>query len=128
MRIGGAVEFAGLKAEPNHARTRALHAKAARFLEGVPDFASGEVWMGFRPSLPDSLPVIGPSAKVPGVIYAFGHGHLGMTQSCVTGRMVADMVGGAGFRLRRPALRRGPLLKRLSRRADLCVSMRIAYS
>ncbi len=99
LRIGGAVEFAGLKAPPNHERTRALHAKAARFLDGVPTFESGEVWMGFRPSLPDSLPVIGPSAKAPGVIYAFGHGHLGMTQSCVTGRMIADMAADrdAGF-------------------------------
>jgi D-amino-acid dehydrogenase len=94
FRIGGAVEFAGLKAPPNHDRTRALHAKASRFVDGVPAFDSGEVWMGFRPSLPDSLPVIGPSARAPGVLYAFGHGHLGMTQSVVTGRMVADMVAG----------------------------------
>jgi D-amino-acid dehydrogenase len=94
FRIGGAVEFAGLKAAPNHDRTRALHATAARFVDGVPAFESGEAWMGFRPSMPDSLPVIGPSAKAKGVFYAFGHGHLGMTQSVVTGQMVAAMAAG----------------------------------
>lgn len=94
LRIGGAVEFAGLEARPNHDRTRALHAKAQRFVEGVPGFETGEVWMGFRPSLPDSLPVIGRSAKAPGVFYAFGHGHLGMTQSVLTGRVVSAMVAG----------------------------------
>jgi D-amino-acid dehydrogenase len=49
--------------------------------------------MGFRPSLPDSLPVIGPSRASPRIIYAFGHGHLGMTQSQVTAALVADMIG-----------------------------------
>lgn len=94
LRIGGAVEFAGLTLPPNHARTRALHAKADRFVDGIPAFESGEIWMGFRPSLPDSLPVISPSAKAPGVIYAFGHAHLGMTQSVLTGHIVADMLAG----------------------------------
>lgn len=103
LRIGGAVEFAGLHAKPNHARTRALHEKAGRFIEGIPAFETGEVWMGFRPSLPDSLPIIGPSARAPGIFYAFGHGHLGMTQSVVTGQLVADIVAGrdAGFDMAR---------------------------
>jgi D-amino-acid dehydrogenase len=94
LRVGGAVEFAGLEAAPNHDRTRALHTKAQRFLDGVPDFEKGETWMGFRPSLPDSLPVIGRSSRSPRIIHAFGHGHLGMTQSALTGRMVADMLAG----------------------------------
>ncbi len=92
LRIGGAVEFAGLKAAPNHARTRALHARAQQFLEGIPAFDAGEVWMGFRPSLPDSLPVIGRSRRHRRIIHAFGHGHLGMTQSVVTARLVADLI------------------------------------
>jgi D-amino-acid dehydrogenase len=50
--------------------------------------------MGQRPSTPDSLPVIGPSPQSPQVIYAFGHGHLGLTQSATTGRLVADLVAG----------------------------------
>lgn len=92
LRIGGAVEFAGLDAPPNHARTRALHAKATRFLSGVPRFEEGEAWMGFRPSTPDSLPVIGPSRADPAIVYAFGHGHYGMTQSVATGHLVADLL------------------------------------
>ncbi len=94
VRIGGAVEFAGLKAAPNHKRTKALYDKCAGFINGLPPFETGEAWMGFRPSLPDSLPVIGPSRASNRIIYAFGHGHLGMTQSQVTGQLVADMVAG----------------------------------
>jgi D-amino-acid dehydrogenase len=50
--------------------------------------------MGYRPSLPDTLPVIGPSPRAPNVFYAFGHGHLGLTQSAATGRLIADLVSG----------------------------------
>jgi D-amino-acid dehydrogenase len=94
LRIGGSVEFGGLKAAPDHRRTRALYDSASRFITGLPAFESGEVWMGFRPSLPDSLPVIGPSRASKRIIYAFGHGHLGMTQATVTAGLVADMIAG----------------------------------
>ena len=92
LRIGGAVEFGGLKAPPNHARTRRLYGKAAGLIDGLPPFDSGKLWMGFRPSLPDSLPVIGPARRNPRVIYAFGHGHYGMTQSTATADIVAALV------------------------------------
>jgi D-hydroxyproline dehydrogenase len=59
-------------------------------LPATPD----RVWMGFRPSLPDSLPVIGPSSGGADVIYAFGHGHIGITLAPVTARIVADLVAG----------------------------------
>ena len=49
--------------------------------------------MGYRPSLPDSLPVIGRS-RAPGVFYAFGHGHLGLTQAAATGRLMRELVLG----------------------------------
>jgi D-amino-acid dehydrogenase len=52
------------------------------------------VWMGHRPSLPDSLPALGPSRASRDVIYAFGHGHVGMTAAPMTGRVVADLVAG----------------------------------
>ena len=52
-------------------------------------------WMGFRPTLPDALPVIGTSSKVPGVVYAFGHQHVGWTLGGITGRIVADLARGA---------------------------------
>jgi D-amino-acid dehydrogenase len=50
--------------------------------------------MGFRPSIPDSLPVMGPSSGGPEVIHAFGHGHIGLTLAPITARIVADLVGG----------------------------------
>jgi D-amino-acid dehydrogenase len=93
LRVGGAVEFAGLKHKPNFARSKAMLQKAARFLPGLKT-GGGREWMGFRPSLPDSLPVIGKSSAA-NAIYAFGHGHLGLTQAAATGRLVAQLVDGA---------------------------------
>ena len=52
------------------------------------------MWMGHRPATPDSLPVIGPSRASPDVLYAFGHGHVGMTAAPMTGKIVADLVSG----------------------------------
>jgi D-amino-acid dehydrogenase len=94
LRIGGAVELGGLQLEPNHARTRALYGKAVRFLREVPPIEAGTMWMGFRPSIPDSLPVIGTAAASRAVVYTFGHGHYGLTQSAVTGRIAADLISG----------------------------------
>ncbi|QIB36196.1 FAD-binding oxidoreductase [Ancylobacter pratisalsi] len=93
IRVGGAVELGGLKAPPNYARAEAMLNKAATFLPGLKT-TGGTQWMGFRPSLPDTLPVIGRSKASSRVIYAFGHGHLGLTQSAGTGRLVADLVTG----------------------------------
>jgi D-amino-acid dehydrogenase len=101
VRVGGAVEFAGLDASPNFARADALLAKAKRFMPGLRT-EGGTQWMGFRPSLPDSLPAIGPATDER-VIYAFGHGHLGLTQAAATARLVADIVSG-----RAPALDLAP--------------------
>ena len=98
VRVGGAVELGGLARPPNYRRSEIMLAKAARFLPGLRT-EGGTQWMGFRPSLPDSLPVIGPSAAGARILYAFGHGHLGLTQSAATGRLVADLVAG-----RAPAL------------------------
>jgi D-amino-acid dehydrogenase len=93
IRIGGAVEFAGLDAPPNFARSAALLAKAKRFMPGLCT-EGGTEWMGLRPSLPDTLPAIGPSATDDRVVYAFGHGHLGLTQAAATARLIADIVSG----------------------------------
>lgn len=90
VRVGGAVELGGLKLAPNFARAEALLTKAARFLPEL-DTRGGQQWMGFRPSLPDSLPVIGRAAHAPRVLYAFGHGHLGLTQSAGTAELIADL-------------------------------------
>jgi D-amino-acid dehydrogenase len=52
------------------------------------------MWMGHRPSTPDGLPVLGPASGSGDVIYAFGHGHVGLTAAAMTGRVVADLVSG----------------------------------
>ena len=91
IRIGGAVEFGGLKLPPNFKRSSAILTKAAQFLTGL-NTSGGKQWMGFRPSTPDSLPVIGRSSASPAVSYAFGHGHLGLTQSAATALIVAEIV------------------------------------
>ncbi|MDR5781813.1 FAD-dependent oxidoreductase [Caballeronia sp. LZ065] len=93
MRIGGAAEFAGLDAPPNYRRSDALLTLGKRFLPGIDDTGAAR-WMGHRPATPDSLPVIGVSPRVPSVVYAFGHGHLGLTQSATTAALVADVLAG----------------------------------
>jgi D-amino-acid dehydrogenase len=93
LRIGGAAEFAGLDTPPNYQRSDALLALGKRFLPDIND-AGAVKWMGHRPATPDSLPVIGRSPRAPSVIYAFGHGHLGLTQSATTGALVADLLAG----------------------------------
>ena len=98
IRVGGAVELGGLELAPNYKRSEAMLEKAQAFLPGLRP-TGGVQWMGFRPSLPDSLPAIGPARATPRVIHAFGHGHLGLTQSAGTARIVADLLTG-----QRPAL------------------------
>ena len=93
IRVGGAVELGGLDLPPNFRRSEAMLKKAQSFLPGLRP-TGGVQWMGFRPSLPDSLPAIGKARASSRVIYAFGHGHLGLTQSAGTARLVADLVTG----------------------------------
>jgi D-amino-acid dehydrogenase len=93
IRVGGAVELGGLKLPPNFRRSEAMLKKAQAFLPGLKP-ERGVQWMGFRPSLPDSLPAIGAARATQRVIYAFGHGHLGLTQSAGTARIVADLLTG----------------------------------
>lgn len=94
IRVGGAVELGGLDLPPNFARADAMLKKAAMLLPGLVT-TGGRQWMGFRPSLPDSLPAIGHSRVSRDIVYAFGHGHLGLTQSAGTGKLVAELVTGA---------------------------------
>ncbi|WP_151718985.1 NAD(P)/FAD-dependent oxidoreductase [Gemmobacter serpentinus] len=94
IRVGGAVELGGLDMPPNFKRSEAMLKKAQGFLPGLKP-AGGVQWMGFRPSLPDSLPAIGAARATKRVTYAFGHGHLGLTQSAGTARLVADLMTGA---------------------------------
>jgi len=94
IRLVSGDELAGLDAPPDFRRIRALIPAARRALPALQEVEPQTEWMGFRPSTPDSLPVIGPSPQADDVIYAFGHGHLGLTLSAITGQMVAAFAGG----------------------------------
>lgn len=92
LRVAGTVELGGLTLPPSPHRIAKLVEGARTFFPhlGPPD----REWMGFRPSIPDSLPVIGPSAAGPEVIHAFGHGHIGVTLAPVTARIVGALIAG----------------------------------
>jgi D-hydroxyproline dehydrogenase len=92
LRVAGTVELGGLTAPPSpHRIQRLVDGARAIFPDlGEPD----RTWMGFRPSMPDSLPVIGPSQGGGDLIHAFGHGHIGLTLAPITARLVADLVAG----------------------------------
>lgn len=91
LRLAGTVELAGLKSAENYARSDILLNHAGEFLSDL-DNQDASRWMGHRPSLPDSLPVIGRSPKHKRVVMAFGHQHLGLTQAAVTADLVANEV------------------------------------
>jgi D-amino-acid dehydrogenase len=93
LRIGGAVELAAVDAPPNFDRAKAMRAKARRYFPDLPE-TGGKEWMGARPATPDSLAVIGPHPSDPRIVFAFGHGHLGLTLSAVTARHVTALIGG----------------------------------
>lgn len=93
MRFAGTVEIAGLDAAPNWKRADALLALGKQMFPDM-DTSSVSRWMGHRPCLPDSLPVIGPSPRARNVFYAFGHGHIGMCSAAGTGRTIAELVAG----------------------------------
>jgi D-amino-acid dehydrogenase len=93
LRIAGTAEFAALDAKPDFRRAKVLLKQASHYLDGLKTDSASE-WMGQRPMMSDSLPVISESPGYPGVFYAFGHGHYGLTQGPTTGRIIADMVTG----------------------------------
>lgn len=93
LRIGGQVELGGLSAPPRWSRVEAIARHAQAVLPGL-DRGDAQRWMGFRPSLPDTLPAIGPVPRHPRILAAFGHGHLGLTLAATTGRILAEMIHG----------------------------------
>jgi glycine/D-amino acid oxidase-like deaminating enzyme len=88
LRLAGTVEFGGLKLPPNYRRAEMMYDHARRFLPDLNN-AGAEPWMGFRPSLPDSLPVIGCSDEHPWLYFNFGHQHLGLTLAAITAKTLA---------------------------------------
>lgn len=93
IRVAGTVEIAGLDAAPDERRATILEQHARKLF---PDLRSGTatLWMGHRPSTPDSLPVLGPVTRHPGLFLCFGHSHFGMTGGPPSGRLVAHLVAG----------------------------------
>lgn len=93
LRVAGTVEIAGLDAPPNEQRAKIL-VQHARGMFPALTGAKVRYWMGFRPSTPDSLPILGPAPKRPDLHFALGHGHFGMTGGPPSGRLVARMIAG----------------------------------
>ncbi len=91
LRVAGTAEFAGLEAVPDWRRARVLGRLVKELFPRL-DTARPSEWMGRRPALPDSLPVIGPAPTAAKVFFAFGHGHTGLTAAPMTARIVAGMV------------------------------------
>ncbi|MDA7417801.1 FAD-dependent oxidoreductase [Xenophilus arseniciresistens] len=93
LRLAGTVEFAGLQAPPRYERAQALLRLGQQLFPHL-DTSETTEWMGHRPCMPDSLPVIGPTRDAHNAWLAFGHGHMGMCMGASTGREVAHLVAG----------------------------------
>lgn len=93
LRIAGTVELAGLDALPNYERAEIFLGMGQSIVPGLRIEKHSE-WMGHRPCLPDSLPVIGRAPKIGNAFFAFGHGHLGLLGAAPTGRVIAQLVAG----------------------------------
>ena len=93
LRAGGTVEIGGLRAPPDERRAMVLMRHVKRVF---PTLEAGEpsLWMGHRPSTPDSLPILGEAPRLPGLFLAFGHGHFGMTGGPPSARLVAQLING----------------------------------
>lgn len=93
LRFAGTVELGGLQAPPNYARADVLLTRGRRMFPGLNETGHAK-WMGFRPSMPDSVPVISGSERHRNCFFGFGHGHIGLTLGPQTGRILADLVAG----------------------------------
>ena len=93
IRVGGTVEMAGLDAAPDYRRSKVTVRRAREALPNLrcEDFTE---WMGHRPALPDTVPILSASARTKGLFYATGHGHLGLTYAATTARLMGELVTG----------------------------------
>jgi D-amino-acid dehydrogenase len=93
IRVAGTVEIAGLDAPPQERRALILAENARRLFPGM-ESGAPKVWMGHRPSFPDSLPVVGAAPRHANLFLCFGHSHFGMTGGPPSGRLVAEIAAG----------------------------------
>jgi D-amino-acid dehydrogenase len=92
IRVAGTVELAGLGSTKHQGLLDLLHFSSQRALPQLG--APTTPWLGFRPTLPDGLPVLGRSTTSERVVYAFGHQHIGLTLGGLSGMLVADQIAG----------------------------------
>ncbi len=90
LRVVGTVEFGGLENPLSKSRISNLVLNAREMLDGLPEH--NDEWLGFRPTLPDFLPIIGPSKNFKNVFYSFGHHHLGWTLGAISGKIISSMI------------------------------------
>ena len=90
LRVVGTVEFGGLDNPVSKSRVKNLINNAKYMMGDLPEHA--DEWLGFRPTLPDYLPVIGPSKKYKNIFYCFGHHHLGWTLGPISGKIISGMI------------------------------------
>lgn len=94
IRVGGTVEMAGLDAPPDYRRARVTVRRAREALPALCTEDATE-WMGHRPALPDTVPLLSASARTGGLFYSTGHGHLGLTNAATSARLMAALMTGA---------------------------------
>ncbi|WP_448211335.1 NAD(P)/FAD-dependent oxidoreductase [Colwellia sp. MEBiC06753] len=95
LRLAGTVEYAALNAPANYQRAQVLFSHGQALIkQQLTKHEVDSVWMGARPSLPDSLPVICQAPKHSAIYLAFGHHHLGLTQGAITGQLICELVAG----------------------------------
>jgi glycine/D-amino acid oxidase-like deaminating enzyme len=97
LRVVGTVEFGGLDNPLSKSRVKNLINNAKYMMGDLPEHE--DEWLGFRPTLPDYLPVIGPSKKYKNVFYCFGHHHLGWTLGPISGKIISGMIAGENTNL-----------------------------
>ena len=98
LRVVGTVEFGGLDNPLSKSRVKNLINNAKYMLGDLPEHE--DEWLGFRPSLPDFLPVMGPSKNHKNVFYCFGHHHLGWTLGPISGKIISGMIANENTNLR----------------------------
>ena len=92
IRAAGTVELAGTKKKINESRLKYINYYAKQLIPKLQDYQNS--WLGYRPTLPDCLPIISKSPKLENLFYGFGHNHLGWTLAPITAKIICGLVNG----------------------------------